>query len=130
MILPIKTKNLNSLFIQDKLIPPKLKPGDEIRIIAPARSMQLIGEQGKKWAQEKLESLGYKVTFGKNVNENDEFISSSIESRIQDLHDAFSDKNVKAILTVIGGFNSNQLLKYIDWEIIKNNPKYSVDIRT
>ena len=39
------------------------------------------------------------------------------------MHDAFSNKNVKAIFTAIGGANSNQLLKYIDWELIKNNPK-------
>lgn len=33
------------------------------------------------------------------------------------------DKNVKGVLTVIGGFNANQLLRYINWDIIKNNPK-------
>ena len=51
------------------------------------------------------------------------FTSSSIESRIEDFTYAFSDTNVKAIFTAIGGVNSNQLLKYIDWELIKNNPK-------
>jgi len=55
--------------------------------------------------------------------EADDVISSSIESRIEDLHEAFADKNVKAIFTVIGGFNSNQLLSHIDYELIKNNPK-------
>lgn len=63
------------------------------------------------------------MTFGKHVNESDEFMSSSIESRISHLHDAFSDTNVKAIFTVLGGFNSNQLLDFIDWNIIRYNPK-------
>ncbi|MDN6065446.1 MAG: LD-carboxypeptidase, partial [Lactococcus lactis] len=36
---------------------------------------------------------------------------------------AFSDPNVKAVLCTIGGFNSNELLPYIDWNIVKNNPK-------
>lgn len=49
--------------------------------------------------------------------------SSSIQSRVEDLHNAFLDKNVKAILTCIGGFNVNQILEYIDYSIIKNNPK-------
>jgi muramoyltetrapeptide carboxypeptidase len=31
----------------------------------------------------------------------DEFNSSSVESRINDLHEAFLDKNVSAIFTVI-----------------------------
>jgi muramoyltetrapeptide carboxypeptidase LdcA involved in peptidoglycan recycling len=55
--------------------------------------------------------------------EADDVMSSAIESRIEDLHEAFADKNVKAIFTVIGGFNSNQLLSHIDYELIKNNPK-------
>ena len=106
-----------------KIFPTKLKAGDEIRIIAPARSMSIIGAESQEVANKRLADLGFKVTFGKHVDENDEFMSSSIKSRIQDLHEAFLDKNVKAILTVIGGFNSNQLLRYIDWNIIKNNPK-------
>jgi muramoyltetrapeptide carboxypeptidase LdcA involved in peptidoglycan recycling len=46
-----------------------------------------------------------------------------VESRVADFHEAFSDPKVKAILTVIGGFNSNQLLRYLDWEVIRKNPK-------
>lgn len=106
-----------------KIFPQKLNQGDEIRIIAPSRSNAIVSEEIKKNAKEKLEEMGYKVSFGKHINESDEFNSSSIESRINDLHDAFEDKNVKCVLTTIGGFNSNQLLKYINWDIIKNNPK-------
>jgi muramoyltetrapeptide carboxypeptidase LdcA involved in peptidoglycan recycling len=39
------------------------------------------------------------------------------------LHEAFADPKVKGILTAIGGFNSNQLLDYIDYDLIKANPK-------
>lgn len=106
------------------MIPNKLKPGDEVRIIAPSRSMVILGEDCKKIATERLESLGLKVTFGKYVNEADEdYLVASVEHRAEDLNDAFKDPNVKAILTVIGGFNSNQILDYIDYEAIKANPK-------
>ena len=105
------------------MIPNKLKKGDEIRVIAPARSMALLGQDCIEIATKRLTDLGFKVTFGKNVMNADEVMSSSVEDRINDLHEAFSDKNVKAILTVIGGFNSNQLLSHIDYDIIKNNPK-------
>lgn len=104
-------------------IPQKLQPGDEIRVIAPARSLSLISDDIAGLAQSRLEELGFKVTFSKHCKEKDCFFSSSIESRIEDLHDAFADKNVKAILTVIGGFNSNQLLDYIDYSLIEQNPK-------
>ncbi len=105
------------------IIPPKLQPGDEIRIVAPSRSLTLLSDDLVKIAIAKLEAQGFKVTFSKNCKESDMFISSSIKSRVNDLHEAFRDKNVKAILTVIGGFNVNQILKYLDYELIKNNPK-------
>ena len=109
----------------NKIIPNKLKIGDEIRIIAPSRSMCILSKELIGIATEKLENLGFKVTFGKNVlnSVNDEYKCASIEDRIQDLHDAFEDKNVKAILTVIGGYNVNQILDYIDYDLIKTNPK-------
>lgn len=107
----------------EKIYPEKLKTGDEVRVIAPARSMSLISKESREIANKRFADLGLKLTFGKHIEESDDFVSSSIESRIKDLHEAFADKNVKAILTVIGGFNSNQLLRYIDWNLIKNNPK-------
>lgn len=100
-----------------------LKSGDEIRIISPARSMSIIAVEQRELAKKRLEDLGFTVSFSKNHLESDDFYSSSIESRIADLHDAFLDPNVKGILTTIGGFNSNQLLRYIDFSIIKSNPK-------
>lgn len=106
-----------------KVYPEKLKFGDEVRIIAPSRSIAIISEEARKIANQRFLDLGLKLSFGKRVEEKDDFCSSSIESRIEDLHEAFRDKNVKAVITVIGGFNSNQLLKYLDWKIIKDNPK-------
>ena len=107
----------------NKIYPQKLKSGNEVRVIAPSRSLSIIGKEIQETANKRFKELGLKLSFGKHVNEIDEFNSSSIQSRAEDLHEAFSDKNVKAVITVIGGFNSNQLLKYIDWELVKNNPK-------
>lgn len=106
-----------------KIIPSKLKRGDLIRVIAPSRSLQLIGEETKQIANKRFEDMGLTLSFGKHINESDDFTSSSIESRIEDLHDAFADKSVKAIITVIGGFNSNQLFRSIDWNLIRENSK-------
>jgi len=85
--------------------------------------LAIISKETREIANKRIEELGLKLTFGKHVEETNDFASSSIESRIEDLHEAFSDKNVKAVFTVIGGYNSNQLLKYIDWDLIRNNPK-------
>ena len=106
-----------------KIIPTKLKKGDSIRVIAPSSSAKIMSEEGRKIALDKFTELGLNVTFGKHIEENNELDSSNIESRISDIHDAFSDKEIKAILAIRGGYNCNELLRYIDWELIKNNPK-------
>ena len=80
------------------MIPNKLKKGDEVRIIAPSRSMVILKEDCIKLATERLEALGLKVTFGKYVMEADpDYICSSVEHRVEDLNEAFRDTNVKAI---------------------------------
>ena len=107
----------------NKIYSEKLKVGDDIRIIAPSRSLGIISNNLREIANRRFKDLGLQVSFGRHVEEKDEFYSSGIESRVEDLHEAFADKNIKAIFTVIGGYNSNQLLKHIDWQLLKNNPK-------
>lgn len=103
--------------------PPRLQPGDEIRVIAPSMSMAIVKGKQVEMAKERLEGYGFKVTFGRYVDEHDLVFSTSVENRIADLHEAFLDPNVKAIFTAIGGYNANQLLAHIDYELIINNPK-------
>lgn len=106
------------------IIPHKLQPGDEIRVVAPARSLSLINKETRDIAVDNFNKLGLKVTFSDNCEESDQFLSSSVESRVKDLHDAFLDKkNVKGIFTVIGGYNCNQILDELDFNMIKENPK-------
>ena len=103
--------------------PSRLKAGDEIRVIAPSRSLAIVKGEQRRLAEERWTELGFKVTSGETVLYHDDFFSNSIEDRIEDLHDAFRDPNVKGIFTAIGGYNANQLLRYIDYDLIKENPK-------
>ena len=105
------------------MIPDKLKPGDEVRIVAPARSASDIDERVLDRAKAALESLGLKVTFSKNAFSRNQRGCPTDDEKVEDLHAAFMDENVKCILAAIGGFNSNQMLGKINWQIIKDNPK-------
>lgn len=109
-----------------KIFPAKLKKGDKVMVVAPSNSLSLISEETRRIAGERLREVGLELSFGKHVGELDDFDSSSIKSRVDDLHEAFSDKSVKGIFAVIGGFNCNQLLRYLDWGLIKSNPKVFV----
>lgn len=105
------------------MVPSKLKPGDEIRVIAPSSSLSRVREDIYNHALSYLKSQGFQITFSKNSREFNEFMSSEVNSRVEDLHEAFRNKNVKMIITCIGGFNVNQILHHLDYDLIKANPK-------
>jgi muramoyltetrapeptide carboxypeptidase LdcA involved in peptidoglycan recycling len=93
-------------------------------VVAPARSRQFVAEHDHSGTIDaRFAALGLRLTFGDHVDERDDFESSSVASRVSDLHAAFADPEVAGILTVIGGFNSNELLPYLDWDLIAANPK-------
>jgi muramoyltetrapeptide carboxypeptidase len=104
--------------------PAVLQPGDEVRVVAPARSRTLVLEHDETaLIERRFSDLGLRLSYGDHVDEMDSFDSSSIASRVADLHTAFADPAVRGIVTVIGGFNSNELLPHLDWELIGRNPK-------
>jgi muramoyltetrapeptide carboxypeptidase len=105
------------------IIPPKLCPGQMIRVIAPSRSGCIISTDTLNHATKTFENLGLRVSFGRGVFSKNAAFSASIEERLSDLHEAFRDPAVHAIFTIIGGYNSNELLPHIDYTLIKNNPK-------
>jgi muramoyltetrapeptide carboxypeptidase len=83
----------------------------------------MIGADTRAVADRRLGPLGLKVSFAQHAENCDDFASSSVAERLADLHEAFADPHVDGILTVIGGFNSNQLLRPIDYELIAGHPK-------
>ena len=101
----------------------KLKNGDTICVIAPSGSLSRLDADNFEIAKQRFEDLGLKVKISKNAYNINEYNSSSIEERINDIHDAFSDKEVKLIICAIGGYNVIQIIDKLDYNLIKNNPK-------
>ncbi|MGU8074225.1 S66 family peptidase [Streptococcus suis] len=102
----------------------KLKKGDHIRVVSPSSSIERIGGfEANLAAKERLEELGFKLSFSEHYFENDIFDSAPIASRVADLEAAFADESVDAILTTIGDFNCNELLPYLNFDLIAQNPK-------
>jgi muramoyltetrapeptide carboxypeptidase len=105
------------------MIPAKLRPGDEIRVVSPAVSLGFIPEYQRTLAERRLEGLGLRCSFSRNAAVLDRFDSSPVEARASDLHEAFADPEVRGIFTTLGGYNSNQLLDYLDYDLIGANPR-------
>jgi muramoyltetrapeptide carboxypeptidase len=105
------------------MIPAKLRPGDEVRVVSPAVSLGFIPEYQRTLAERRFEGLGLRCSFSENAELLDRFDSSPVEARVSDLHEGFADTAVKGILTTLGGYNSNGLLDYLDYDLIRANPK-------
>lgn len=58
-----------------------------------------------------------------NAFKGSEFVYNHPKFRVKDLMDVFKDESVKDIFCTIGGSDSIRLLPYIDYDVIKNNPK-------
>ena len=106
-----------------KLKPQKLKLGDTIGIVAP--SSQIIGNNIEELnkAKEIVERSGFKVKYSKNIFSNTNGYSATAREKAEDINTMFADKEVKMIWCAKGGNNSNSTFEYIDYELIKKNPK-------
>lgn len=105
------------------IIPKKLEKGDTIGFASPSAGLAPFAMHRIEKAIKTLEANGYHVKIATHALQNSGYVSASVADRIKDLHDLFADSSVKMIMCTIGGNHSNQLLKYLDYGLIKNNPK-------
>lgn len=109
--------------ILPKLVPSKLKIGDTIGVVAP--SSPIIGNNIEELnkAKEIVERSGFKVKYSKNIFSNTNGYSATAREKAEDINAMFADKEVKMIWCAKGGNNSNSTFEYLDYELIKKNPK-------
>ena len=104
-----------------KIIKPKrIAKGDTIGIIAPASG--LSAEDFDK-ALQNMADLGFKTKVGKNARNINGFLAGTDKERLDDLHWAFSDKEIDAVWCVRGGYGVSRLLPNVNFGLIKKNPK-------
>lgn len=106
--------------------PKKLKAGDKIATVS--LSWGGAGDEAIKKryfiGKKRLEDIfGLEVIEMEHTLKGSEYVYNHPKERAKDLMDAFLDKEVKAIISCIGGEDTIRLLPYIDFEVIKNNPK-------
>ena len=107
---------------KELLIKPKrLNKGDTIAVVAPASP---LNEDDQVFAAlETVESLGFKVKRGINLFARNAYLAGSDEQRAADFNAAFADETVDGIITLGGGYGSPRILPYLDYEMIRANPK-------
>lgn len=103
--------------------PKHLRRGDLIGLISPAAPLAGLVSHRTEKGIKMLENMGFKVKVGKHALKVSEYTAGSSEERAEDINNFFEDKDVKAIISFIGGNHSNQTLEYLDFSLIKKNPK-------
>jgi muramoyltetrapeptide carboxypeptidase len=98
----------------------RLNRGDTIGIISPSSPLEISEiENGIRFFNE----LGYDILEGEHIYEKYGYLAGSDFDRAQDLNNMFKNKDVDMILCIRGGYGANRILSYIDFDLIKKNPK-------
>lgn len=103
--------------------PPALRAGDTVGIVSPS---WFGGEEFLHRARRgiaTLQSLGYKARIAPHAFDNAGHVSAPASKRAADLHAMFADPDIRMILCTIGGTHASELLPFLDYELIRANPK-------
>lgn len=105
------------------MIGKKLNYGDTIGIVSPSSPEK---PEAIKKGIDFLINLGFKIKTGEHIYDKRGYLAGTDKDRAADIMDMFLDKDVDMILCMRGGYGSMRTLPYIDFDIIKNNPKIFV----
>lgn len=105
---------------QNKIKPPRLKPGDTLGLIAPG---SYISQEELKESISNLEKLGFKVVYRERILSKTGYLAGSDESRAEEVNSMFADKKVNGIICARGGYGCARILPMLDFNIIRENPK-------
>lgn len=102
--------------------PPMLRPGDRVRVVAPA------GPPDARLARgiEILQSFGLFVELGDHVNDGFGYLSAPDADRLADLNDAFADPGVRGVFAARGGYGTQRIVDGLDLGAVRRDPKVFV----
>ncbi|MBI6921946.1 MULTISPECIES: LD-carboxypeptidase [Pseudomonas] len=100
-------------------LPAALPANACFAIVAPAGAARLDTHKVSQWFADR----GYSCRLYPGVHQAQGYLAGSDQQRLQDLHDAFADPAIDAILCMRGGYGSMRLLDRLDFDLIRRNPK-------
>lgn len=104
--------------------PGKLDRGDTVGIICPSTN---IDEERKQQCIETIKNMGYKVKAAGNITTDyGGYMAGDGRTRAKWINEMFADPEVKAIFCVRGGYAGSRAMEFVDFDLIKKNPKIFV----
>lgn len=105
------------------IYPPLLEKGDTIMFVAPAGELD---RERMMLAKKRLERCGYRVKMRPDLFAVDGYLAGSDARRAEELMQAFTDPEVKAVFPGTGGYGTMRILDLLDYSVIRENPKLFV----
>ena len=106
-----------------QIIPPFLKPGDEVAILSPA---SFPPTDNWKMGVEVLENWGLRVRNAPHYLSRHYGLGGTDAERLSDLQQMLDDPSIKAIFPIRGGYGVSRLLDSLDFTRFISNPKWIV----
>lgn len=106
--------------VKRALKPKRLKEGDRIGIIAPA---SFITEEDFEKIKANIESLNLIAIPSRNLFKKTGYLAGTDAERVEDLHEMFARKDIAGIFCARGGYGTPRILRLIDYDLIRKNPK-------
>ena len=103
--------------------PSRLQEGDCVGVVTPSSSIGSKTNKRFKYCLKALSLLGLRYKLGEYVNEKNDYMAGTPKQRAEDINKFFADKDVKAIWCLKGGISGQLSLDYLDYKLIKKNPK-------
>lgn len=97
-----------------------IQPGDTIAVVSPASHYKEDKlERGVKYLQKR----GYHVVFAPNYDKKHKYLAGHGPEQVADIHWAFGNPDVDAIICTRGGYGTPRYLDKLDYDLIRANPK-------
>ena len=103
-----------------KLVPPRVRPGDRLGIVAPASPFDV--ETFSKGLNV-LEQMGFRTVVSEEAFQSEGYLAGFDQVRVATVNRMFADPSIDGIICAKGGFGSMRILPLLDWEQIRSNPK-------
>src|SRR5258706_6676740 len=104
-----------------KIIPKRLSVGDAIGVISPSGPVRDLEryKSGISFLKEK----GFVVVEAPHVLDRWYHMAAKATDRAEDINEMFANPKIRAIMPTVGGHTSSQVLDYLNWDLIQQNPK-------
>lgn len=103
------------------VLPPRLKKGDLVALMAPAGA--IFNDDTVTKATAALEAMGFRVIVGETAKVRTGYLAGDDQFRANEFMRFMGDKEVKGIVALRGGWGCARLLPYLDLTLLMGNEK-------